>query len=102
MSVSDLVLMSRSPLGVAPPVSDDCAPIGSTRRADCTSAETSAADFGKAMPVATPPGTCAASLRNDCSTSTLRSTAGGAAVGAGETRIRCVGEASCARCQGAA
>src|SRR3989338_7326789 len=58
------VLRSSSPRGVAPPVSDDCAPIGSTCRADATSALTPAALSGNATPAAYPPATWAASVRN--------------------------------------
>src|SRR6187549_1084098 len=59
------VLRTTSPRGVAPPVSDDCAPIGSTFVACATSDATSASLRGNATPAANPPGTCAASLRND-------------------------------------
>ena len=70
------VLSTTSPFGVAPPVSDDCAPIGSTAGADRISAATSASDEGTATPAANPPGKCAASSTNDASTSGSRSIRG--------------------------
>src|SRR5688500_19203139 len=50
-------------MGVAPPVSDDWAPIGSTARAPRIASATSSAVRGKTMPCACPPGKCAASAR---------------------------------------
>ena len=50
------VATTRSPTGVAPPVSDDWAPIGSTRDAARTAAASSASERGWATPVAWPPG----------------------------------------------
>src|SRR5262245_3514643 len=58
------VLRSRSPIGVAPPVSDDCAPIGSTLAAERRTADTSPSLAGDTIPSAWPPGKCAASSRN--------------------------------------
>src|SRR4029077_12335667 len=55
--------------GVAPPVSDDCAPIGSTLAADRRTAATSPSLAGDAIPAAWPPGKCAASSRNFLTTS---------------------------------
>ena len=46
MRLRRAVLSSTSPRGVAPPVSDDCAPIGSTDDADRITAATSASDAG--------------------------------------------------------
>jgi hypothetical protein len=62
--VRPLVPRMMSPRGVAPPVSDDCAPIARTRGADAISAAASVAFRGNAIPAANPPGTWAASLRN--------------------------------------
>ena len=44
------VLSNTSPIGVAPPVRDDCAPIGRTVDADCSTAATSASLAGVAIP----------------------------------------------------
>jgi hypothetical protein len=57
--------MMTSPRGVAPPVSDDWAPIARTRGEEMIRAAASAASAGNAIPAANPPGTWAASLRND-------------------------------------
>ena len=50
------VVTTTSPIGVAPPVNDDCAPTGSTRGACRSRAPTSAAVAGCATPAAWPPG----------------------------------------------
>ena len=50
------VLRTMSPSGVAPPVSDDCAPTASTRRASRRHADTSSIDRGRSTPAALPPG----------------------------------------------
>ena len=71
------MLRITSPFGVAPPVSDDWAPIGRTAGTERTSAATSASDEGVAIPAANPPGKCAASSRNDASTSGSRPIGGG-------------------------
>jgi len=72
------VLRTISPFGVAPPVSDDCAPMGRIAGADRSNAATSASDEGTATPAANPPGKCAASSTNDASTSGSRSIRGAA------------------------
>src|SRR5438309_5802278 len=72
MRLSREVLSSTSPIGVAPPVSDDCAPIGSTALADRRTSATSDSLDGKAIPAACPPGKWAASSRNAESTSGSR------------------------------
>jgi hypothetical protein len=50
-------------MGVAPPVSDDCAPMGRRLAAFRTIACTSCVDRGATMPAAWPPGKWAASER---------------------------------------
>jgi hypothetical protein len=50
--LSARVLRTTSPRGVAPPVSDDCAPTGSTFVAAATSALTSSMVWGNATPAA--------------------------------------------------
>ena len=84
------VLSTSSPRGVAPPVSDDCAPTGSTRSALLTSAATSASLRGNATPAANPPGTCAASLRNEATMAGSRSTRGADSSRARRAMIRCM------------
>src|SRR5687767_9811155 len=64
MVFSNSVAMTTSPCGVAPPVSEDCAPTGSTRAKSRRHAESSAIDRGRATPLASPPEKCAASSRN--------------------------------------
>ncbi len=63
------VATSVSPIGVAPPVSDDCAPMGRTLAPDRSSAAMSASVAGVTTPAAWPPGKCAASSRNAATTS---------------------------------
>lgn len=50
------VEIRSSPIGVAPPVTDDCAPIGKTVRAICSASATCAALVGNTIPAAWPPG----------------------------------------------
>ena len=50
------VLRTMPPMGVAPPVSDDCAPTGNTIRASRRMAETSSTDEGRVSAAACPPG----------------------------------------------
>src|SRR5688572_23635037 len=50
------VLSTRSPKGVAPPVSDDWAPTIRMRRASRRAADTSSIDRGRMTPAAVPPG----------------------------------------------
>ena len=88
MEVKARVLSTTSPRGVAPPVNDDCAPIGSTRSAEATRAATSASSRGVATPDANPPGTCAASLRNEARTAGSRSIHGGSFDAARLARMR--------------
>ena len=57
------MLRTTSPFGVAPPVSDDCAPIGNTFVAARTMSAISEVARGTAIPAACPPGKCAASER---------------------------------------
>ena len=57
------VVSTTSPIGVPPPVSDDCAPIASTARCAASAAATSASLAGAATTVECPPGKCAASSR---------------------------------------
>ena len=82
------VLRIISPRGVAPPVSDDCAPIGSRVEAARTSAATSDSEAGVPRPAANPPGKCAASSRNAASTSGSRPIRGAAAVVVWRARMR--------------
>ncbi len=84
------MLSTRSPRGVAPPVRDDCAPIGNTRSASLTSAATSASFRGNATPAAKPPATCAASPRNDETIAGSSSTRGGDTSRARRAMIRCM------------
>ena len=56
-------MSTTSPIGVPPPVSDDCAPIASTARCAASAAATSASLAGAATTVECPPGKCAASSR---------------------------------------
>ena len=82
------MLRMTSPFGVAPPVSEDWAPIGKTAGTERTSAATSASDEGVAIPAANPPGKCAASSRNDVSTSGSRPIRGGEPRGPPGNRAR--------------
>ena len=82
------VLSRTSPIGVAPPVSDDWAPIGRTAGTERTSAATSASDAGRGDPRGNPPGKCAASSRNDASTSGSRPIGGGEPAGPQGNRAR--------------
>ena len=81
---------TSSPRGVAPPVSDDCAPTGSTRSAFLTSEATSASLRGNATPAAKPPATCAASLKNEATMAGSRSTHGSDVSRARRAMIRCI------------
>ena len=57
------VLRSVSPIGVAPPVSDDWAPIGRIVRAHRSASATSASVAARISPSRCPPGKCEASSR---------------------------------------
>ncbi len=62
MRVIFVVARIVSPIGVAPPVREDCAPIGRTAEDDRRTSMTSAVERGKTMPAAWPPGKLAASM----------------------------------------
>ena len=91
IELSRSVDITTSPAGVAPPVSDDCAPTGSTCSQARKQAETSSIERGRTTPLASPPAKCAASSRNRASCAGSRSAAiasvdGGLAVTRDRTR----------------
>src|SRR5829696_2603092 len=71
MRFSLSVERTTSPIGVAPPVSDDCAPTTSSVPAAQTIAGISATSRGMTTAAACPPGKCAASERYFASTALL-------------------------------